>query len=197
MGVDLTWIEDGLKKPGKTQSGLARALSRAPSMVTDLLKGKRQLKAGEISRIAEYLEVAAPSAGPREIEIIGLAGAGPSGEVSFSTSQGLLGTGPAPPGATDTTKAVEVRGKSMRGFADDGWLVYYDDEDRRAIEDDMIGRPCIVWLADGRVLIKAPYRNGDGTFNLESYNPSIDTIRGVLVESAALVTAIVPRAPVG
>jgi antitoxin component HigA of HigAB toxin-antitoxin module len=58
---ELDWILQGLEKPGKTRSGLAAALGKAPSAVTDLLQGKRQLKASEIKTVASYLEVAAPS----------------------------------------------------------------------------------------------------------------------------------------
>jgi phage repressor protein C with HTH and peptisase S24 domain len=52
---ELAWIRRGLQKPGRTQSGLARALGRSPSAVTALLKGERQLKVREIAIIADYL----------------------------------------------------------------------------------------------------------------------------------------------
>jgi phage repressor protein C with HTH and peptisase S24 domain len=57
----LQWIRDGLEKPGKTRSGLARALDRAPSAVTALLNGQRELKAREIPLIAAYLETEPPA----------------------------------------------------------------------------------------------------------------------------------------
>jgi hypothetical protein len=58
---DLEWIRAGLEKSGKTRSGLAAALKRAPSMATALLKGGRQLKASEVQAIADYLEVEPPA----------------------------------------------------------------------------------------------------------------------------------------
>lgn len=64
--TELQWILDGLQKPGKTQTGLAKALGRAPSAVTALLQGKRDLKAREISTIARYLEVEPPAQAPIE-----------------------------------------------------------------------------------------------------------------------------------
>lgn len=193
---DLSWVREGLKKPGKTQTGLANALRRAPSMITALLQGKRDLKAREIRIISEYLGVEGPASEPDDVEIVGLAGAGPEGGIEFASSQGQLGRAPVPPGWTESTVAVEVRGTSMRGLADDGWLVYYDDEKRGSLADMHIGLPCIVWLPDGRVLIKTPYLGrGSGLFDLESQNPAVPTMRGVPVESAALVTAIVPRPP--
>jgi SOS-response transcriptional repressor LexA len=71
-GMDLQWIIDGLRKPGKTRSGLAKALRRAPSAVTSLLAGGRELKAREVAVIAEYLEVDPPAgtlSSPQEPEI--------------------------------------------------------------------------------------------------------------------------------
>jgi SOS-response transcriptional repressor LexA len=62
--MDIEWIVEGLKKPGKTQAGIAKAMRRSPSMVTAMLKGKRELKARDIAVIARYLEVDPPSAPP-------------------------------------------------------------------------------------------------------------------------------------
>lgn len=61
MAYDMSWIESGLAKKGKTKSGLAAALGRAPSAVTSLLKGEREIKAHEVAIIARYLEVDAPT----------------------------------------------------------------------------------------------------------------------------------------
>lgn len=58
---DLEWIRKGLGKAGKTQTGLARVLKRAPSAVTNLLKGTRDLKQREVRLIADYLEVEPPA----------------------------------------------------------------------------------------------------------------------------------------
>lgn len=64
--MDIQWIIDGLKKPGKTQAGIAKAMRRSPSMVTAMLKGKRELKAKDIGVIARYLEVDPPIMPPPE-----------------------------------------------------------------------------------------------------------------------------------
>ena len=47
MTVD--WIRKALIETGKTRSGLAKALGRSPSAVTDLLNGSRRLRADEIA----------------------------------------------------------------------------------------------------------------------------------------------------
>lgn len=53
---DIDWIRDGLKKPGKSQRGLAEALNTDAGVITRLLQGGRQLKAKEIPIIRRYLE---------------------------------------------------------------------------------------------------------------------------------------------
>lgn len=59
--MDIEWIVEGLKKPGKTRSGLAKAIGRAPSAVTALLKRERDVKVREVEVIARYLEVEPPA----------------------------------------------------------------------------------------------------------------------------------------
>ena len=69
MKPDIEWIAAGLSKPGKTKGGLAAALGRAPSMVTALLAGEREIKAREIPIIAAYLEVEPPGAHGELVEV--------------------------------------------------------------------------------------------------------------------------------
>lgn len=65
----IDWIREGLKRPGKTQVGIANALGIAHPQITQMLKGKRRIKVDEISKIAAYLELPTPSmAEPVELE---------------------------------------------------------------------------------------------------------------------------------
>lgn len=125
------------------------------------------------------------------VQIVGIAGAGPHGEVDFSVGQGELGQAPMPPGGNESTVAVEVRGNSMRGVAEDGWMVYYDDR-KHPPTPDLLGELCVVGLAGGSVLVKtlAPGSRRN-LYNLESV--TAQTLRDARVEWAALVTAIIPR----
>lgn len=124
------------------------------------------------------------------VPVVGLAGAGPDGAVLFSLGDGNLGDAPSPPIRSRATVAVEVRGNSMRGIAEDGWFVYYDDRHEPPTAQ-MIGRLCVVGLADSRVLVKFLHRGSrPETFNLESVGAP--TLRDVAVEWAAEVTSIVP-----
>ena len=55
--MGLTWIFDGLDKPGKTRGGLAQALRRDVSVVSKILSGKRRLAVEDEEIIRNYLEV--------------------------------------------------------------------------------------------------------------------------------------------
>ncbi len=84
--MTVEWIRAGLKRTGKTRSGLAKALGRSPSAVTDLLNGQRRLRADEIAIVADYLGVEPPRLlgggppRPPETQLIGSAGAGATTE---------------------------------------------------------------------------------------------------------------------
>ena len=80
-----------------------------------------------------------------------------------------------PTGGSDTV-AVEVRGDSMSGVLDNGWIVYYD---RRSDPPtpDMLGKLCVLGLEDGRTLVKRLVKAGaNGSFDLYSVNapPMLD-----------------------
>jgi SOS-response transcriptional repressor LexA len=127
----------------------------------------------------------------RPVEIVGIAGAGPDGAVVFSNERGNLGEAPVPHDATEDTVAIEVRGDSMRGIAENGWLVYFDEQ-RTPPTEDLIGEICVVGLSDGRVLIKKLLRGRKKKhFDLES--AAAPLIQDARVEWAARVTSILPR----
>jgi hypothetical protein len=80
------------------------------------------------------------------------------------------------------------------GKALDSWLVYYDDV-HSPVTESLIGRLCVVGLADDRILIKRieRSRNGKKGFRLVSNNPEEPTIEDAQIEWAALVTALQPK----
>lgn len=97
----------------------------------------------------------------------------------------------APPGATDQTVAVEIKGTSM-GAALNSWLVFYDDV-HSPVAPHMIGQLCVVGLADDRILIKKIERARAGSFRLVSNNPEEPPIENAEIEWAALVSSMRPR----
>src|SRR5271157_4734976 len=172
MTVD--WIRKALIETGKTRSGLARALGRSPSAVTDLLNGHRRLRAEEIAIVADYLGVEPPrlvggGRGPGPIAkapLVGYVGAGAIAHF-YADGQGPFDEVDAPADARASTVAVQIRGHSL-GALFDNWLVFYDDI-RNPPDESLVGRMCVCGLSDGRVLIKSVKKSPNtGLWNLLS-----------------------------
>ena len=197
QGMTVDWIRQALIATGKTRSGLAKALGRSPSAVTDLLNGSRRLRAEEIAAIVDYLGVEPPPlfgggrmppAGAR-VPLVGFVGAGAQAHF-YADGQGPFDEVAAPDAASTRTVAVQVRGHSL-GALFDNWLVFYDDV-RDPPGDDLIGLMCVCGLSDGRVLIKALKRSqiaGLWTL-LSNIEPPI---YDVALDWAALVREMRPR----
>lgn len=126
----------------------------------------------------------------RTVAIVGLAGAGPDGAVLFATGDGNFGEVPAPQDAPAHVEALEVRGDSMYGIANDGWILFYEDKEPPSLHH--IGELCVCWLEDERVLVKIPQLGSEpGLFHLESANAR--TMRDVPVRAFSIVTDIKTR----
>lgn len=158
-----------------------------------LERGERRLNEDSIDQAARAFAVDAAEIikDVADVAIIGLVGADATGSKITFVNSGELGRAAMPPNGSEKTVAVEVRGNSMRGIADDGYIIYYEDV-RSPLTDDMLGELCVLWLTDGRVLIKKPFHSrSPGLFDLESANGP--TMREQQVETGAFVTAIIPR----
>jgi phage repressor protein C with HTH and peptisase S24 domain len=160
------WIRAGLAKPGKTQSGLAKALGRAPSAVTALLKGERELKAREVAVVAAYLEVLPPGAvpsdeqpgpnalvpeeqpnvdlgdfrGPRNVRVLGTTLGGNEDEGDFRFNGETIEFAPRPPGIPahrEDIYAIYVTGQSMEPKYEEGERVYVDPK-RNPVRGDYV-----------------------------------------------------------
>lgn len=113
----IRWLEGGLAKPGKTQTELAKKLGRAPSAVTNMLKGKRELKAFEVPIVKDYLELDDPPA--------------PNGKAVTKASKSLIadhppapkdeaGAGAKPPTIIPGSQLVGERDLPVYGVAQGG-----------------------------------------------------------------------------
>jgi hypothetical protein len=124
------------------------------------------------------------------VRIIGRVGADTEGTVIQTAGQEGFDMVPLPPGGTSTAAALEVVGHSMRAVAEDGSLIYFEDQ-RTPPTPDMLGYYCIVEIEDGRVLFKRLLRgSASGLYVLESQvGPSIEDVR---IRWAAEPTAIIP-----
>jgi len=122
----------------------------------------------------------------RKVRVVGYVGAGAEAHL-YAVAQGDLDEVDPPPGLTEDTVAVEIRGDSLGAFFN-RWLVFYDDV-RRPVTPDLIGELCIVGLEDGRILIKQIQRSKtEGLFNLISSTEK--PITDVAIEWAARVNSI-------
>ena len=127
---------------------------------------------------------------PRPAPIIGRVGADPGGEVLLAGGQAPPEFAPLPPGGTERAVALRVTGHSMRGLADDGALIYFEDQ-RTPPSPDMLGQVVVVELDTGEVLVKRLLRGGaPGRFDLESV--AGPTRRDARLRWAAHISAIVP-----
>ncbi|WP_293907397.1 helix-turn-helix domain-containing protein [Phenylobacterium sp.] len=131
-----------------------------------------------------------PLAASGMVPVIGRVGANPEGTVLFATGDDPAELAPIPPGGTDQARALRVVGHSMRGVADDGALIYFEDQ-RTAPTPDMLGHVVVVELDTDEVLVKRLLRGSrPGLFDLESV--AGPTRQDARLRWAAHITAIIP-----
>lgn len=129
-------------------------------------------------------------AGPvrKTVPLVGYVAAG--AVTRFFDDQGEIDEVDAPDGSTSDTVAVEIRGDSL-GSIFDRWLVFYD-EVRSPITNDLIGKLCVVGLADGRIMVKKVQRSKtQGYYHLLSNTE--EPILDAVIDWAAKVKNMVPR----
>jgi len=124
------------------------------------------------------------------VPVIGYVGANPEGNVLFATGDDPTELVPIPPGGADQAKALKVVGHSMRGVADDGALIYFEDQ-RTPPTPDMLGHVVVVETDTDEVLVKRLLRGSrPGLYDLESVaGPMRQDAR---LRWAAHITAIIP-----
>lgn len=124
------------------------------------------------------------------VRVIGRVGANPEGTVLFATGQEAGDLAPIPPGGSENAVALQVAGHSMRGLADDGALIYFEDQ-RTPPTPDMLGQVVVVETDSDEVLVKRLLRGSEpGRFDLESI--AGPTRHDARLRWAAHITAIIP-----
>ena len=127
---------------------------------------------------------------PGFVQVIGRVGANPEGVVLFATGQDPAELAPIPPGGTDKAAALKVVGHSMHGVADDGALIYFEDQ-RTPPTPDMLGHVVVVETDTDEVLVKRLLRGSrPGLYDLESVAGPMR--RDARLRWAAHITAIIP-----
>jgi DNA-binding XRE family transcriptional regulator len=124
------------------------------------------------------------------VPVMGYVGANPEGIVLFATGQDPAELVPIPPGGTENARALKVVGHSMRGVADDGALIYFEDQ-RTPPTPDMLGHVVVVETDTDEVLVKRLLRGSrPGRFDLESVAGPVR--QDARLRWAAHITAIIP-----
>jgi repressor LexA len=136
-----------LERTGKTKSGLAAHLGLRNSAITEILQGMRTVKADELPRIVEYLEL-------DRVPVVGRIGAGGSIEPDYEqVVADELGTVRVPIALPGELVAFEVKGESMKPRYDAGDVVVVWAEQKRATET-FYGEEAAVRTRDGRRYLK-------------------------------------------
>ncbi len=124
------------------------------------------------------------------VPVIGHVGANPDGAVLFAHGQDPAELAPIPPGGTERARALKVVGHSMRGVADSGALIYFEDQ-RTPPTPDMLGHVVVVETDTDEVLVKRLLRGSrPDRFDLESV--AGPTRQDARLRWAAHITAIIP-----
>lgn len=127
---------------------------------------------------------------PRNVPIVGYVDAATDDGSIRTVAPGRLGDAVFPT-ASKSMVAVTIMGDSLGGPFDN-WLAFYDDL-RAPITPDLIGKLCVVGLANDRVAIKTvKYGKRDGSYSLIAAN-SKHPIEAATIEWAAKVLLMTPR----
>lgn len=205
MAFDTKWFRERLHASGRSQRDLAKTLDKDPSSVSLLLRGKRQMKMQEATKLAQFLDqplhevlrhagVMAPAdaraaargehadvmemVNTHDVPLVGYVDG--EGEVHIDrepTETDKVPRVPTPPGLERKAVAVQVRAAMSRNEMFDGWVLYFAPRDH--VDPEAIGRLSIVRLKnDGPTLMRVLRRGYQkGTFNLISAgDPTIENV---------------------
>lgn len=193
-------VERRLNELGINPYEAARRGGLERNFVQDILhERKRSVRGDNLDRLARGLACEPADlipSGKRTVdrieyrEVVGFAGADPDGTILFAHGQGTGDYAPVPPNGSPTAQCVEIKGHSMPFFAEDGSLVWFDDQKTKP-DKEMIGHVVVVQLDTDEVLIKRLLNGSDrGLYDLESIaGPTRRDVRPVWV---ARIISIVP-----
>lgn len=186
------WLRSALEQTEISQSELSRLLTERlnrsidRAAVNKMLTGKRGINGDELLTIEAITGLTAPK--EIQVPLKGRVGAGAIIEAIDNGDQEYV---EAPAESKPNTVAVEVAGDSMFPAYEAGTLLYYS---KLLPPAEMINRRCVVQLVDQRIFVKV-LRKGDhdGTWTLQSLNPTVADITNIEVEWAAPIDWIKPR----
>lgn len=195
--INTTALREARNARGLSQSALAKLAGVSQQLIGQLERGE-VLKTQSIYRIAAVLGIPAqqldneiPGAEESERRTIPLVGYVGAGAEIFAIDDHAKGGGleevECPWTAlAPSTVAVKVRGTSMVPAYHDGDILFY--ETQHTDFRHLLGKECVVALADGRKFVKELRRTSAGQWYLHSHNA--EPIVGSEIEWAAKVRLI-------
>ena len=193
MATDkLLRIREILRERGLSSRELADMTQIDPSELSRILTENRRTNTDRLKKIADALELSiAALFRKREIPIVGYIGAGAEFyPIDDHAHGGGIDYIEARTGWGNNAVAVRVRGDSMYPVYMENDVLVYDQKNKDI--EDLIGKRCIVKLADGRILLKIIHRgSGPGLSNLLSFNAA--PIPDVAIEWAAKILSVEPE----
>lgn len=140
--------------------------------------------------VAWLMEGIGADGDPQMVRIIGRVGANPDDSIIYTSADDVWHFAPRPPGGSEKSVGLEVVGHSMRWVAEDGALIYFEDQ-HAPPTPDQLGQIVILETEDGQVLVKRLLRGSEpGRYDLESQNGA--TMDDRRLKWAADITAIIP-----
>lgn len=143
-----------------SQAALAKGVGVSQPTIAQLETGENKTTK-HIFKIARELRISPrdldpelPATAGLETKIIGYVGAGSEAHYYDGADEpDPEEMAPMPSDGTPFTVAVQIRGTSL-GAGFNQWLVYYDDDEKQVPSPAMLRRLCVVWLNNGKVLVK-------------------------------------------
>lgn len=192
-------VESRLEALGINAFEAARRMPAGRDYVNDILNGKkasvRGVKLEDLARALEcdpgyLLGTGGESQREELIRIIGSVGANPDDSILLADGDQGWDLAPIPIGGTPRAVGLWVRGHSMRGLADDGALVFFEQQETPPTPD-MLGHVVVVETDQRQVLVKRLLKGSTkGVYDLEGIvGPRVENAR---LRWAAHIISIVP-----
>jgi transcriptional regulator with XRE-family HTH domain len=191
LGANIARIR---KMRGLSQAKFGEAVNKGQTTISSWETGRTEPSSDELVQVALALNVevqalrgdAQPGGGEDLVQIIGTVGADPSGAVIRNTGQQSYDRIPGLGGGRLRESALEVRGHSMRGFVDDGGIIYFAEQ-HPSPTPMMLGQVVVAELENGEIVVKRLLKGSQpGLYDLESINGP--TIEDAPIKWVALVT---------
>lgn len=190
-------IKTRLAQSGRKQSELARHLGMDPSLLSRMLKGRRHLRADEMTKIEGFFETGPeydpglrPNGRPAQfgrVPVYGYAAAGGEDRIAFNEGRAIDWIeGPPLWRGSGELIAVRVIGSSMEPRLFQGEMVV-----AQARLQPARGQDCIVEFSDGSGLVKTFCSIKDGFFLCRQWNPDKEV--RVAVASVKALHAVIWR----